>query len=163
MSSTHRIAAAVAAVPLCLASAFSPHRAEAQVEVGPAGVSRDGDERPAYSPRAPGVAAAGVALTLAGVPLLVGGVTLLAEGVARDERRELAAIDDLETSGGVLLLGGGGILVGAGVPTIVWGLLPEEPEAGPTEGGRRGTAAAPTAAPASIAVHPRGASATWRF
>jgi hypothetical protein len=141
--------AALAAVVVCLASAVAP-RAKAQV--GPVDPP---DDRATYAPRAPGVAAGGVVLTLAGAPLLVGGIALLADGVARDERRELAAIDDLETSGGVLLLGGGAVLVGAGVPTIVWGLLPEEPEA-PAEPRER--AARPV-----VALHPGGASATLHF
>src|SRR5688572_14631538 len=96
-----------AAVALaCLALASMPHLAQAQTADGDTG---------ARSPIAGGL---GIVLALAGAPFVVAGGTLLANGVARDEPRHKQAIDDLETSGGVLLLGTGGVLIGAGVPTI---------------------------------------------
>src|SRR6187551_3812304 len=104
-----------AAVALaCLALASTPHLAQAQTVDGATG---------ARSPIAGGL---GIVLALAGAPFVVAGGTLLANGVARDEPSHKEAIDDLETSGGVLLLGTGGVLIGAGVPTIVWGFGSED-------------------------------------
>jgi hypothetical protein len=59
----------------------------------------------------------------------------------------------------VLLLGTGGVLIGAGVPTIVWGFGSEDetPRAAAPRPPKRASAA-PT-----VVVQPTGASAGWVF
>ncbi len=149
MTSRHAILRAATALA-CLALASAPHLAHAQEATGEA----TGEAR---SPAAGGL---GVVLALAGAPFLVAGSTLLASGVARDEPRHREAIDDLQTSGGFLLLGTGGILLGAGIPTIAWGFGSDSER--PSSGAAQPRARTGSAAP-SVVVAPSGAAAAWRF